>query len=59
MRLLDMFVYQNRIFTFGLREVVAAERLAKTELFKMEVGECGGVSGYWLTMVRKISVTIG
>jgi len=57
-KLLNMFVYQNRIFVFSPRELSAANALAQLELFRLEEGECVGVKGHWLEMTRKISVTL-
>lgn len=57
-KLLNQFVYQNRIFVHNPREISTAKELATLELFKIEAGMCVGVPGYWLTLNRKITVVI-
>lgn len=51
--LLDRFVHQNKIFVHGSRETACAREMVRSDLFRLEAGECAGVSGFWLTIHRK------
>jgi hypothetical protein len=51
-KILDMFVYQNKIFVHSTREVACAKEMAQLELFRLEEGTCIGVPGYWLSIHR-------